>query len=720
MSKIDSRVTRSKTFATRMETSQATTSSNLPTLDDSFMPTYKPPPKSPEPITAAEKPQAENPSEILNTPRQSSRTTQRKVSYSATKTPDPKKRQQYLNMVARETPEQRVERLAKNAAYKRARRLKAKPPTGPQFDPTTQQPTTAQKAASRRLFSPDSSPEYIVVDSLSPKPQNDLATKLKALTAEFHATEQELFPNVDQQYKEKVHQLLDTITKLANDSPTATSPPPSTVPDMFAHLCKEIQSVGSAVTELGKLTDTKLTQLGNSAAAQLKAVDNNTRLTHTTLTQSLQGPISYAKAVTKNAAAPQTQPLIRKKHPKTYKVFVKAAHQNGPSPRSIHSTLTTSGDLVQDVFDIEATRFGCVVHFELQEAAASFAQSIQNDPSLGTSLQIKQHYLRRPTILVHDVPRRFLNKDTKRRSRELSEAIRTHTDYLTHLDESEITYVREYGRANYRYTKIILGLSPRAYQLIEKHGFMIEMSERLTHQVEKKLIVTQCQKCFRFGHKSADCRGKQVCVTCGDDHELISGRRCRELQKCRNCYASHRPNSEECPVYKKHMEIAEENTDYENRQTMSTRRQEPEPTKTTTGQPLLSQVLSHIDTQNGSELIPSASQPLTTTIVPADSQSPGAKEAAQQHIDSFLADARRKATPTKSPSDDQSTADRPLRERAVAAEKAFKASIQLPLTNISASASNQNVDEAHTATSEQPITASPTNENTTKNASTDQ
>ena len=57
----------------------------------------------------------------------------------------------------------------------------------------------------------------------------------------------------------------------------------------------------------------------------------------------------------------------------------------------------------------------------------------------------------------------------------------------------------------------------------------------------------QCYKCYKFGHPSSKCKGKQVCGRCGYEDHVGS---CPHPPLCPNCKGEHAPTSKTCPKYK--------------------------------------------------------------------------------------------------------------------------------------------------------------------------
>ncbi|CAG9564723.1 unnamed protein product [Danaus chrysippus] len=71
--------------------------------------------------------------------------------------------------------------------------------------------------------------------------------------------------------------------------------------------------------------------------------------------------------------------------------------------------------------------------------------------------------------------------------------------------------------------------------------------------------VTQCSKCWRFGHNYKECsQNKIVCPKCGQNHN-----NCESTNfKCVNCKGRHMALSKICPIYKKERKIRELMAEY--------------------------------------------------------------------------------------------------------------------------------------------------------------
>lgn len=74
----------------------------------------------------------------------------------------------------------------------------------------------------------------------------------------------------------------------------------------------------------------------------------------------------------------------------------------------------------------------------------------------------------------------------------------------------------------------------------------------------------RCFKCNGFNHKSTECKNKQACLKCGEDHNV---KECKSNEyKCVNCDITnkkfktnfkidHKAHSAQCPIYNKKLEI---------------------------------------------------------------------------------------------------------------------------------------------------------------------
>ncbi|KAF7490824.1 hypothetical protein SSS_01691 [Sarcoptes scabiei] len=124
--------------------------------------------------------------------------------------------------------------------------------------------------------------------------------------------------------------------------------------------------------------------------------------------------------------------------------------------------------------------------------------------------------------------------------------------------ENGIKFLFKMKHYNPRYMNLVFRVSPEIYQIINdkmNNNVFIDFQRCRT---EHKVLVRQCQKCFLFNHKTADCKNTMICKKCS--HHKEHGHKCADEQQkcCSNCKNSnfyknntnHYPNSEECPFYR--------------------------------------------------------------------------------------------------------------------------------------------------------------------------
>lgn len=113
---------------------------------------------------------------------------------------------------------------------------------------------------------------------------------------------------------------------------------------------------------------------------------------------------------------------------------------------------------------------------------------------------------------------------------------------------------------------IILRVAPAIYKIFKKLGSVY--TELQCCYVHDKVLVNQCQKCMTYNpnHRTKDCQGNQACKDCNE----VGVHSCTKNNNCTNCFAhprykndcKHKPNSKDCPIYKREMNKLIENTDY--------------------------------------------------------------------------------------------------------------------------------------------------------------
>src|SRR5699024_10270454 len=115
---------------------------------------------------------------------------------------------------------------------------------------------------------------------------------------------------------------------------------------------------------------------------------------------------------------------------------------------------------------------------------------------------------------------------------------------------------------------LALRVSPKAYHIIKTQLHYRIYLHTQCCIIQDKIFIKQCQKCFLFNHRTADCKAKTICKQCGQ--EKASNHTC-SVTCCSNCKKSekyksntnHLPNNINCPMYKTQMQYIQEKTQYQ-------------------------------------------------------------------------------------------------------------------------------------------------------------
>ena len=130
--------------------------------------------------------------------------------------------------------------------------------------------------------------------------------------------------------------------------------------------------------------------------------------------------------------------------------------------------------------------------------------------------------------------------------------------------------MNDHHNPNRKTQNIYIRVTPECFQAIAKLEFKLCIGFKECY-LRRRILVDQCQHCFKVGHGTAHCPNKNnapICATCGvqeEDHE------CSGTIKCYNCGKhprfskedhNHRPNNMRCPLYRNRHDILEQRTQY--------------------------------------------------------------------------------------------------------------------------------------------------------------
>ncbi|OTF83162.1 hypothetical protein BLA29_001551 [Euroglyphus maynei] len=171
--------------------------------------------------------------------------------------------------------------------------------------------------------------------------------------------------------------------------------------------------------------------------------------------------------------------------------------------------------------------------------------------------------LRDPTIVLKNV-------STEIDLLNLTQQIVDCNEELTDLkNEIKFLFKMKHGDHTAKHMNIVLRVSPKVHHIITNTLNNKMYLDYQCCQVQTKLFVRQCQKCFKFNHKTQECRNHQFCKTCGQEKQ--NNHICPNTLSCSNCKTSikfknntaHSPNNEHCPIYKAQLEKLYEQTNFQ-------------------------------------------------------------------------------------------------------------------------------------------------------------
>ena len=93
---------------------------------------------------------------------------------------------------------------------------------------------------------------------------------------------------------------------------------------------------------------------------------------------------------------------------------------------------------------------------------------------------------------------------------------------------------------------IVFTENPHAADECIKLGFYINSERHKAEKYAPQLHITQCYKCFEYGHRATHCKRKEKCGNCGSESHPTT--ECQSLEHhCCGCKGSHQAWFPECP-----------------------------------------------------------------------------------------------------------------------------------------------------------------------------
>ena len=188
---------------------------------------------------------------------------------------------------------------------------------------------------------------------------------------------------------------------------------------------------------------------------------------------------------------------------------------------------------------------GLLIETGSEEERNILSAEISN--KLGDRLDIIQHKLRKPRIIIYNVPDETTTENVEA-------TIRTQNPELQTNDESmqpKFRYKNKRGKYN-----IVMEVSPQARkQLLQTK---LKIGWEICNTADY-LVPTRCFKCSRFNHKHYDCRSAETCPHCTGNHKMKECTAAASEHKCINCI-THNRYSKEGKVNENHSALSKDCT----------------------------------------------------------------------------------------------------------------------------------------------------------------
>ena len=81
-----------------------------------------------------------------------------------------------------------------------------------------------------------------------------------------------------------------------------------------------------------------------------------------------------------------------------------------------------------------------------------------------------------------------------------------------------------------------------------QNGFLIDRQILKTERYTPHLHIMQCYKCYRYRHRASNCRNKEKCDKCAEEHPTTECTFDLDTSKCVNCDGAHEAWHIDCPT----------------------------------------------------------------------------------------------------------------------------------------------------------------------------
>jgi hypothetical protein len=155
------------------------------------------------------------------------------------------------------------------------------------------------------------------------------------------------------------------------------------------------------------------------------------------------------------------------------------------------------------------------------------------DSKLGERLEVITHRLRKPRLIIYNVPEEITAQNVATIIRAQNPEIQTNGEDI----EAKYKFKDRKGRHN-----IVMEVGPSTRQQILQIKLKIGWEIR---SVADYLAPTRCFKCSRYNHKHYECKGEETCPHYAGKHKMKECKAEENEHRCINCISYNKYNKKE-------------------------------------------------------------------------------------------------------------------------------------------------------------------------------
>jgi hypothetical protein len=150
-------------------------------------------------------------------------------------------------------------------------------------------------------------------------------------------------------------------------------------------------------------------------------------------------------------------------------------------------------------------------------------------------------------VVVHGVPLHAINLDTDDYSETKDEwQSQNANSKITITNITTLRKARHRHRPTAHRSIVVFTEDAKAADHCIQHGFFIDKQILKAERYAPHLHITQCYKCHGYGHRATNCKKKEKCGKCAEEHPTAE---CTSnTPKCINCDGKHEAWHIECPT----------------------------------------------------------------------------------------------------------------------------------------------------------------------------